>query len=30
MANLKRKAAENQQEMVHEYRPNCVAPKCSS
>jgi hypothetical protein len=30
MADLKRKAAENQQEMVDECRRNCVAPKCSS
>jgi hypothetical protein len=30
MADLKRKAEENQQEMIHEYRPNCVGPRCSS
>jgi hypothetical protein len=30
MADLKRKAEENQQEMIHEFRPNCVGPSCSS
>jgi hypothetical protein len=30
MADLKRKAAKNQQEMGDECRPNCVAPKYSS
>jgi len=30
LADLKRKAEENEEEMIHEYRPNCVGPTCTT
>jgi hypothetical protein len=30
LADLRHKAVENQQEMIHEYRPNCVGSMCTN